>query len=113
MIPISRPPHSTRLKGQSSAKAARAAVRSSTTGWRFFALPGIIMYFAGFFSYVRLATASRSAVSTMLWEWAMRVHIRRITGVSNFSDSSKAVLAKVKDSAESAGSSIGTFAAMA
>ena len=71
------------------------------------------MYFCGFFSYAGSSRSTLSQSSTVLWECAMRVHILMITGVSNSSEISKASFTKSFASAESDGSSIGTFAAMA
>ena len=78
---------STRLIWAVSAHSIRAFVRASTTGWRFLALPGIMMYFCGFLTY-SLTHSALSPGSTTLWLWEMRVHIFSSTGVSNLSDSS-------------------------
>ena len=49
----------------------------------------------------------------MLWQWAILVHIRNITGVSYCSDRSNAIFANRYASSESAGSSMGTLEATA
>ena len=112
-MPMEVSPISTRLNSQCSANAVSFLVRSSTIGCLRMAFPGIITYFAMFFSYFFGSGITRSPVSTILWEWDTRVHIFTIKGVSNSSESSKALFTKWYASAESDGSSIGTFAAMA
>ena len=112
MMPRSGLPISALLTGAVSAYSFKRRVRSSTIGWRFFAFPGIMTYFAIFFSYCFTGT-QRSEVSVTDWECATLVHILSRTGVSNFSEISYARRANSSASCESDGSSIGTLAAIA
>ena len=77
------------------------------------AMPGIMMYFAMFFSYGLTGTSCLSESCTMLWQCAILVHIFIRTGVSNFSEISYASLVNSRASAESEGSSMGSLAAIA
>ena len=60
------------------------------------------------FTYSLAGTSWRWPASTMLWEWEIRVHIRRRTGVWYSSERRKASLVKSRASWESEGSSMGT-----
>ena len=85
-------------------------MRSSTTTCLTRALAGIMTYLAILRSYARLGVSCRSSNSTRLCECATRVVMRRMTGVSYFSDSSNASLVNSFASALSDGSKTGTCA---
>jgi len=111
--------HSIRFAGWCSAASARASIRAATACRRARAWPGIITYLRGSGTKPRSGDASTVTDGpsdrgvTRLLECDSRVVSRRNTGVSWASDNSKASLVNANASAESAGSSMGTFAAIA
>ena len=78
-------PGSIRFSGRVSASSRVAAMRFSTATRRTRALPGSITSLAGTFSMAGSATVTRVPRSTTPLTWAMRVVMRRITGVSSCS----------------------------
>jgi len=89
-------------------------MRFSTSTRRARALTGTMTYLRGRWRMsVRSPTFARSSSLTTLLEWDTRVVVRRKTGVSNRSESSKASLMKSFASWLSAGSSMGTLANLA
>ena len=85
-------PRSTRLSGVVSLYSLSAAMRSVSICLRRFAFAGAMTYFVTSFLYGRTSRSILSPVSTSVLLWQMRVVTRKSTGVSNFSEISKASL---------------------
>jgi len=116
MTPIPLVPSSTRFAGWVSTASLRRRHRSSSATRRGRALAGIMTYLRGLCrssGWRRTGVGAASSTSTTPLEWDRRVVVRRNTGVSNSSDSSKAARVNSRASAESAGSNMGSFAATA
>src|SRR3990172_7407473 len=102
------------VAGKRFRELRKRRIRSSTRTWRALAFWGSMTHLD--VSRTKPggnATPATSPSRTVPLAWEMRVVVRRKTGVSNSSDSAKAILVNSFASSESEGSSMGILAATA